>query len=60
MKMALVNFDKLPETQPVQRLHWIEKIPLAPLQDGSPVEFLIDNSGIDMIDLQKTRLYVKC
>ena len=60
MKMALVNFDKLPATQSVHRVQWIEKLPLAPLRDGSPVEFMIDNSGTDLIDLQKSRLHVKC
>ena len=58
--MAFVNFDKLPESQAIQRVQWIEKLPLAPLREGNPVEFYIDNSGTDLIDLQKTRLYVKC
>ena len=35
-------------------------MPLVPLQDGSRVEYLIDNSGTNMIDLLKTYLYVKC
>ena len=58
--MAFVNFDELPESQAIQRIQWIEKLPLTPLREQNPVEFYIDNTGTDMIDLQKTRLYVKC
>lgn len=58
--MELVNFESLPIDQPMTKVLWVNKDATGPINQGGPVEFLLDGTGGEFLDLENTKLYVKC
>jgi hypothetical protein len=56
----MINFrSAVVKEEPISAMQWIERYPIAPLQQTAPVEFVIDNVSDKFIDLNRSRLYVK-
>ena len=53
-------FDVPPTQTAVEKSYFSEYQPLTSLQDGSTIDFYVPASTDDYIDLQSTRLYLKC
>ena len=58
--MDSVLFDKIPQDEGIQQRMYIDALPIAPLSENAPVEFVVPGSGAQYIDLKETQLYVKC
>ncbi|XP_067653356.1 uncharacterized protein F54H12.2-like [Haliotis asinina] len=56
---ALNLFSLPPYQSSVQKHYFINVRPLSQINDTSPLEFHVSNSGADYIDLKRTRLHVK-
>ena len=53
-------FDVPPTQTAVEKSYFSEYQPLTSLHDGSTIDFYIPASTDDYVDLQSTRLYLKC
>ena len=59
--MSVINFEStIVKDQPISGVQWVEIRPNAPIQQNTPVEFVIPNTTESFIDLSRTRLSVKC
>ena len=56
---TLVNFESRQLDGEVQNYQWQTILPSTIISGRAPVEFLINNSGFEFIDLARTRLGVK-
>ncbi|XP_067653368.1 uncharacterized protein F54H12.2-like [Haliotis asinina] len=56
---ALNLFSLPPYQSSVQKHYFVNVRPLSQINDSSPLEFHVSNSGADYIDLKRTRLHVK-
>ncbi|XP_067659801.1 uncharacterized protein F54H12.2-like [Haliotis asinina] len=56
---ALNLFSLPPYQSSVQKHYFVNVRPLSQINDTSPLEFHVSNSGADYIDLKRTRLHVK-
>ena len=55
-----LNLFTLPPYQTsIQKHYFVNVRPLSQINDSSPLEFHVSNSGADYIDLKRTRLHVK-
>ena len=56
---SLALFSKKPLQTGIDKTEWVEHRPSAPITKGAPVEFTIPDTGVEYLDLQKTRLYMR-
>jgi hypothetical protein len=52
-------FSTPPTNTSVDRIHYQDYRPISQLTSGSPIDFLINNSGSEYTDLSRSRLYIK-
>ena len=52
-------FQKAEVDGTIQRVYFVTFRPIAPIRDGSTVEFSIPGTSKDMVDLSQSKLYVK-
>ena len=55
----LALFTEKPVDAGIEQIKYVEYRPTSQVAQGSLIEFQISGSGMDYIDLQKMRLYVK-
>ena len=55
----LALFTPKPTATGIEKIQYVEYRPVTQVTQGSPIEFNIPGSGMDYLDLKKTRLHVK-
>ena len=59
VKSELDLFSVPPTQTSIECASYVEYNPISSLSDGTPIEFVINGSGQDYVDLANTQLYVK-
>ena len=56
---ALALFAPRPVQTAIKRTELEDYIPIAPITQGSPMTFTVSETGVEYLDVSKTKLYVK-
>ena len=57
---SLSLFQPPPVEKSIQKLEWVEFRPIGQISTGSTIEFNINSTGSDYINLRKSRLQLRC
>ena len=52
-------FQKAEVDESIEKIYWVTYRPIAPIQEGTAVEFSIPGTSKDLVDLSQSKLYVK-